>query len=542
MRIIQIKASETITQLTLDIATSASMTETNSSLSAPCVWVVNPKSLATLRTYTDVIDDKGTKHPAIELSRTMLRGEKIPLIDGQYSSAGKLRNGIKILLRKADEANCRLMIIGATDEVFADLLRQAEEEPVAYSSKFTATGKAQVILSLLPLIPETPTLRDAFLGDSGEAVIVRQLILRAAAADDRVLITGDTGTGKEIVAKQIRQHSRRSQKPFIAVNCSAIPRDLFESELFGHVKGAFTGATEDKVGMWEEADGGTLFLDEIGELTEDNQAKLLRALEENRIKKVGGTKEIDVNARIFCATNRDLFSMVQRERFREDLYYRLREFLITTPSLSEHPSDIPILAQSIWKKISHGPGTSLPAEIVSRLTEYRWPGNVRELKMVLTHLYGLFGSISPLEERHLLAVFEMQGQSLQQKINNTVTTDRFAPFRHLRRVYELVRAIEHSLTPILSRTHTDNSAIDTISTSLQAHLNELEQLVTRPQHFTTQTFDRISLLRSRLIYFLSQPAQPPESSREYLKTQAHQAVDDALAALLGEIDGALATI
>lgn len=162
-----------------------------------------------------------------------------------------------------------------------------------------------------------------------------------------MLILGDTGTGKELVARAIHDHSARRAKRFMLVNCGAIPYDLLESELFGHVKGAFTDATYDKPGLWELADKGTLFLDEIGDLHPNHQVKILRALEDKKIRPIGGTKEIEVDARIIAATNRDLFSMVQARQFREDLYYRLCPFPIYTPTLPDHPEDIPTITQTL---------------------------------------------------------------------------------------------------------------------------------------------------------------------------------------------------
>ena len=194
---------------------------------------------------------------------------------------------------------------------------------------------------------------------------------------------GDTGTGKEIVARSIYENSERRRHDFVTVNCGAIPRDLLENELYGHVKGAYTDAKEDKSGLWEAAGEGVLFLDEIGDLQPEHQAKVLRALEDAEIRKLGATKGTKVKARIIAATNRDLHAMVQTGQFREDLYYRLRGFLIRTPALREHPDDIPLLAQHFWQKINHGKRKILPPEILTELKSCRWPGNARELKMML---------------------------------------------------------------------------------------------------------------------------------------------------------------
>jgi transcriptional regulator with GAF, ATPase, and Fis domain len=167
-----------------------------------------------------------------------------------------------------------------------------------------------------------------------------------------VLVLGDTGTGKEVIARSIHNYSARASEKFVPVNCGAIPSELLESELFGHKRFTFTDAKYDKKGLWEITGNGTLFLDEVGDLALIHQVKILRALEENKIRPIGEVKEIRVNARVIAATNRDLFSMVKAGHFREDLYYRLRSFLLRTPGLRDHPEDIPTLARFFWKKIA----------------------------------------------------------------------------------------------------------------------------------------------------------------------------------------------
>src|SRR5207247_1547315 len=185
---------------------------------------------------------------------------------------------------------------------------------------------------------------------------VKKLILKIAKSNSTVLIRGESGTGKELIARSIHQNSLRSNEIFQAVNCAAINENLLESELFGHEKGSFTGAIADKKGLFEIADNGTLFLDEIGELEISLQAKILRALQEKQIRRVGGIKDIDVDVRVVAATNRDLLHMVEEKRFREDLYYRLNVLSIELPALRERRSDIPVLIDYFVKK--HTPGTN----------------------------------------------------------------------------------------------------------------------------------------------------------------------------------------
>jgi two-component system, NtrC family, nitrogen regulation response regulator NtrX len=219
-------------------------------------------------------------------------------------------------------------------------------------------------------------------GESPEMEHARDVIRRAAPTDARVLITGESGTGKELAAAAIHALSPRSGGPFVRVNSAAIPRDLVESEMFGHERGAFTGATERRRGRFELAHGGTLFLDEVGDLGEEAQAKLLRALETGTIQRVGGSDPIEVDVRVVAATNRDLRAATGAGRFREDLLFRLEVVPLHMPALRDRPSDIPALLAHSAERLRTGPGVRAPdwsPEAVQRLREHAWPGNVREL-------------------------------------------------------------------------------------------------------------------------------------------------------------------
>ncbi len=206
-------------------------------------------------------------------------------------------------------------------------------------------------------------------------------IIKVAPTDSTVLVLGETGTGKELVAKSIYEHSRRKNKPFITLNCAAIPAGLLESELFGHEKGAFTDAGARKTGRFELADQGTIFLDEIGDMPLDTQAKLLRVLENRYIERVGGSKQIRVDVRIIAATNRNLEEMVKQNRFRRDLFYRLNVFSIIIPPLRERKEDIPVIADHFIKKLLKS--VEIAPESMNIFSSYNWPGNVRELQNVI---------------------------------------------------------------------------------------------------------------------------------------------------------------
>ena len=233
------------------------------------------------------------------------------------------------------------------------------------------------------------------IGQSEAIDHIQQMIEKVAQTDARVLITGPNGTGKELVAHQLHEKSERANFPLIEVNCAAIPSELIESELFGHVKGAFTSAVKDRAGKFEAADGGTIFLDEIGDMSLAAQAKVLRALQENLIQRVGADKDIKVNVRVVAATNKDLKKEIEEGRFREDLYHRLAVILIKVPSLNDRRDDIPLLIEHFSIKIADEQGTVqkvFSKEAIKLLQEYDWTGNIRELRNVVERLIILGGT------------------------------------------------------------------------------------------------------------------------------------------------------
>src|SRR4051812_36309582 len=230
---------------------------------------------------------------------------------------------------------------------------------------------------------------DQIIGQSKQMKDVFAKIQRASQVDSTVLILGETGTGKELVAQALHHNSPRKKGPFVAVNCAAVPATLVESELFGHVRGAFTGATDRRVGRFEQADGGTLFIDEIGDFELGLQAKLLRVLETLTLTPVGGYEDKKVNVRVLAATSRDIRKMVAEGTFREDLYYRLNVIPIVLPPLRERPDDIPMLVEHFLKEIAASKGTPprrISPEVMRRFQSYRWQGNVRELRNVLEQM------------------------------------------------------------------------------------------------------------------------------------------------------------
>jgi two-component system, NtrC family, response regulator PilR len=229
------------------------------------------------------------------------------------------------------------------------------------------------------------------LGKSRAMQKVFELIGKIHSARTSVLVTGESGTGKELVARALHSEGNRAKMPFVAVNCGAIPEELMESELFGHRKGAFTGAVADKPGLFQEADGGTLFLDEIGELSLGLQVKLLRALQERKVKQVGATEEVEVDVRVIAATNRDLEAEVARGAFRADLYYRLNVIEVRLPPLRQRREDIPLLTEHFLRKfgVEHGRTPRMSPEAMRRLESYDFPGNVRELENLVERAVAL---------------------------------------------------------------------------------------------------------------------------------------------------------
>ena len=257
------------------------------------------------------------------------------------------------------------------------------------------------------LVTETNVLKkkisktNEIVGDSEPIKEVKESIEKVGPTDARVLITGPNGSGKELVARWLHQHSPRSDKLFVEVNCAAIPSELIESELFGHEKGSFTSAVKQRIGKFEQANGGSLFLDEIGDMSINAQAKVLRALQENKITRVGGEKDINVNVRVIAATNQDLKTLIEEKKFREDLYHRIGVIIIKVPSLKDRNKDIPLLIDHFLNQIALENGSkakSIEDTAIKELTKQEWTGNIRELRNVIERLIILGGQKITLED------------------------------------------------------------------------------------------------------------------------------------------------
>jgi len=296
------------------------------------------------------------------------------------------------------------------------------------------------IKSRLPKVPP-------IIGKSDAIGKIKKTIDKVAQTHSRVMVTGENGTGKELVARWIHEKSNRSSGHFVDVNCAAIPADLLESELFGHEKGAFTGASSQRIGKFEQADGGTLFLDEVGDMSPDAQAKVLRALQENAITRVGGTKKISVDVRVIAATNKDLLEEIETGGFREDLYHRLNVIPIHVPPLRKRREDIPLLAQDWLDRLADKDimfsGISFTDDALEELKKQNWSGNVRELQNAVERL-GLLAEDSQIKKEDIQNL-TLTGSKREDKIDNLV--DEMASFQDFKESAErlfLIRKLEEN--------------------------------------------------------------------------------------------------
>lgn len=314
-------------------------------------------------------------------------------------------DGLELLKKMGEITNAPVIMIsghGTIDNVVEALKLGAFDyiqKPLDLNRLLVSIRNA---LDRQSLIQETQRLRRKagektyqMVGQSAAMKQVREMIERVAPTDARVLICGENGTGKELVARAIHQNSKRAGGPFVEVNCAAIPSELIESQLFGHEKGSFTSAIKTRKGDFELADGGTLFLDEIGDMSLSAQAKVLRALQENKITRVGGEKEIPVNVRVIAATNKNLEEEIRKGNFREDLYHRLSVIIIHVPPLRERLEDIPLLVEHFVTEICQSEGKPLAhfePDAIEQLKTYPWTGNIRELRNVVERLLILCGT------------------------------------------------------------------------------------------------------------------------------------------------------
>ncbi len=385
-------------------------------------------------------DEAGWKQTCDEIQSpdADLRSPEILTVVGECSDI----EGLLSSLKEWDQAVPAMLIRGVDDE-----LHEVNDEPLqhmcigrltwpaTYNKLMDHIHRAQIYREQFDLSRGQQQRREvqlfrSLVGTSRTIQHVREMMAQVADKDASVLITGPSGTGKEVVARNLHHNSPRKDKPFVPVNCGAIPAELLESELFGHEKGAFTGAISSRSGRFEMAEGGTLFLDEIGDMPLTMQVKLLRVLQERTYEKVGGTKTLKTDVRIIAATHKDLENMIEDGSFREDLYYRLNVFPIEMPPLKERIEDVPLLLNELISRLENEKRGSIrfnSAAIMS-LCRHEWPGNVRELanlveRMAIMHPYGVVGVQElPNKFRHIEGFEEDPEMNVPVEIPNTVST------------------------------------------------------------------------------------------------------------------------
>jgi DNA-binding NtrC family response regulator len=511
----------------------------------PAAYVVRNDEIGALAAFSDAVVDLGTQRESKELAALLLGRRRVALVRGKYRQPGRLTAGVRELLRRAAErGESNAYIIGAADHVF-DRVRDGHGAQAAKTSQrrtFAAGGSplgARQMLDRLPYREETDDLRRRYVGSAACVQLVRRQILLAGESKEPVLILGPTGTGKENVARAIHYCGKRRNRPFVPLNTAAISSTLFESELFGYVKGAFTGASMDKPGLWESAGDGTLFLDEIGDLDLDLQKKILRVLDNGESRRVGSTKTIEVAARVVAATNRDLFAKVESGRFREDLYFRLRGGLIRTPPVREHPEDIAELSNHLWERITEKAGVRLPAAVIARLESYRWPGNVREMHAVLAQLYATFKRLAPRAD-DLELVFALQGQRPAMADGagevRDATLHRAECLGQLRRAGEVIRACEVTLRPLADGKRRARDQTEAIHRALHYRLVELDLLCQHPVLFHgADVFDAVNALRDQLEHLHHQLERHPGEARRYYVREVKAELKAVLKAIFKEV-------
>jgi DNA-binding NtrC family response regulator len=319
---------------------------------------------------------------------------KMPKMDGMELLDAVLKEGISVPFIMISAHGTIETAVEATKKGAYDFIQKPPDLNRLLITVRNALDKSS-------LVQETKQLKKKIsrkyeiIGESDAILEVKEMIDKVAPTDARVLITGSNGTGKELVARQLHEKSERAGKPLVEVNCAAIPSELIESELFGHEKGSFTSAHKQRIGKFEQANGGTLFLDEIGDMSLSAQAKVLRALQEHRITRVGGDKEIKIDVRVLAATNKDLRKEITEGNFREDLYHRLSVILIPVPALKDRSDDITLLVDHFLSQIANEYGSkpkTIEKNAIKKLSAYPWTGNIRELRNVVERLVIMSGN------------------------------------------------------------------------------------------------------------------------------------------------------
>jgi len=480
--------------------------------------------------------DCGEKNEKIDLKRAFRFDEKGDRNKSKWlkfstSNIGAFKRGLSAFYEKhyTDmDPSCLILV----PEAIFESLRCKGAKPLKKSGK--PSGAERDSLFKLMVIPESSPLikklEHVYIGTSIEVQHTRALIYRASLTDSPVLILGESGTGKDVIASQIYENSNSSKGRFYRVNCSALPETLLEGELFGYVKGIFTGAGTDKTGLLQAATGGTIFLDEIGDLSLPSQVKILHAVENKVIRKIGSNESIPIDVRIITATNRNLDAMMKQGTFRDDLYYRISTFRINAHPLREHPEDIPLLAKAYWAKKNRK--SELSASFLEYLKSYQWPGNVRELNSLLNSLVDYFGDIPP-SQAHVEAIRSSRQETLVQ--SKTREGDDPAQIMKIKSqnvlisVQNILRSIKIEMRPFIYGTpgQKNNPKIsDFLKKFIRRQVAQLDELCLEPTFFV-----RMDIFKKTARYrFLldSSNANFPETSEQLNALWIHelQQLDD----------------
>ena len=392
------------------VAKSAIFMEQNESLMADILIIDDEKAIR--KTLSEILSFEGYKIEEASDGEEGLKKFKDKTYDLVLCDIKMPKlDGIEFL-QKAGESNADVPIIMISGHGNIETAVEAVKKGAFdYISKPPDLNRLLITIrnamDRSSLVTETKVLKrkvsrvQQMIGESMPVKKIKETIDKVAPTDARILITGDNGVGKELVARWIHEKSNRASGPIVEVNCAAIPGELIESELFGHEKGSFTSAIKQRIGKFEQANGGTLFLDEIGDMSANAQSKVLRALQEGKITRVGADKDINVDVRVIAATNKDLLKEVETKGFRLDLYHRLSVILIHVPSLNERRDDIPLLVDQFLQDICSDYGVALKAideDAIKLLKEYNWTGNIRELRNVVERLVILSGKNITIED------------------------------------------------------------------------------------------------------------------------------------------------
>jgi hypothetical protein len=400
-----------------------------------------------LNSLPDRIAWLGVKNPKVQLARYFLRdpGGRVPALKGSFSGPRQVVRSIQDFLESAARSGRPgVYLLALEPELWNGLAGRMAGMPPETADPAREPG----FLRLFGAVAEPEELRAHFCGASPDHVLARQMIMRAASSDAPALITGETGTGKSRAARLIFECSARRGGRLVEVDCGSITPTLFESELFGYIKGAFTGADRDKPGLWETAHQGAIFLDEVGDMPLEQQVKVLRAIQTGKIRRVGDTRDRLFDVRVIAATNRNLASMLRAGTFRKDLYFRLCGFQIPLPPLSAHPEDVRALAESFWKRM-RGPQAELTPDVLDSLEKSPFPGNVRMLKRVLEVVNDLMPSGQP-EPAHVNYVLRLFSTAIESDLPAGGGPDegellRMDSLRRLRKLDQITGSIETRL-------------------------------------------------------------------------------------------------